>query len=239
MVTEDGGTVQQDSIVEGKDVVETPVVEDGQPDDVQKLGELQRLIDEKAADKVETERRKFQSLKDTELKPYREKNRQLENQLKRTQAETMAQREIFFRGLSPEERQQAEGVYAQQVEQTYQHLSKPSEEEQRVITEATKSLGKLYYKYDIEPEKDPRIDMTTPYTAKATAEALLAELAKPKEIAKEAPKVEPVKKNIPKVDEGGSKSSSENDDAFIKAYAKGERNSPTDHKRANKILTGG
>lgn len=258
MDTEKEGGLQSEPIEE-QDVapeVETEVESTPEPpkeDEVQKWEAFNKLISEReSAAKAEAERH-FQSIKDKEVAAEKRLRLEAEKAAKLNQAHIEAQRELFLAGLDPESRSEAEKKYNAHVARKQEELNKPTPEmlaEAQAFNEqvlkAKTVLNQLEAEFDIEVDfnnlkcSDPAIDLTDPYKAYSTAKARLRELrnpAKPKE-TEEVKEAKPTKK-APKVDEGGSRGSTLSDEEFIKAYAKGEKNSPADHKRANKILTGG
>lgn len=258
MDTEKEGAVQSDSIEQADGVQEVAeevqeTTEAPQEDKVQDWEPLNRLISEReAAARAEAERH-FQSVKDKEVAAEKRARLEAERQAKLERANLEGLREVFLAGLDPETRAEAEKRSAARVAQVQAELNKPSpemlaeaQEFNEKVLKARAFAAQLEAEGDIETDfknmkcSDPTIVMTTPDDYIKTAKARLKELrnpSKPKET--EVEKEEKKPKKAPKVDEGGSRGSSLNDDEFVKAYAKGERNSPADHKRMHKIINGG
>jgi hypothetical protein len=187
-------------------------------DDVQKLEALSKLLSEKEKEADERASKKWQAINDRQVGEERRRVKEAERQAKLERANLEGLREVFLSGLDPEARAEAERRSAAKVAQIQAELNRPTPEQlaevqafQVKVNKANAMLTQLEAEFDIEFDSlagkcsDPKIDMSTPDTAYATAKARLKELRNPKAEPKaEEPKAP---KKAPRVDEGGSKSS--------------------------------
>lgn len=194
-----------------KDVVQLEVAETTDEDSALTAldGEVQKRAEEVAAQKVDVESRRFQSLKDQEVAKERSQVKaekaQSDRELQAMRGELEFMQSRFAAGLDPEQQQ----AYAQQLAQhkamqaqRAQQLSPADMAKQRQASRLSDELTDLGVDLD-----DSRLDWGTAERFIRTAKGILEESAKAKELEakEEVPEEKP--KEAPPVEGGGARTS--------------------------------